>query len=111
MIPARLLPETVTWLRPIVTADRYGNTAYDWSTPVASDLQARIDQTGADDVNSQTGTAAVGQWRLLTNELGVDTRHRIVRDDVTFEIDGPPSIVFTPAGPHHLEAKLMAVQT
>jgi hypothetical protein len=106
MIPDRLLPETLTWQQPGTTADRYGNESLDWTAPVSTAIRGRLSQVSARDVDGQTGPAATGQWKLLTNELGIGSSHRIVRGSDVFEVDGPPNIVFGAAGAHHLEAVL-----
>jgi hypothetical protein len=108
-IPAHLLPITVTWLHPGTTTDGYGNTVDDWANPTASSLQVMIEQRRA--VEELGGRdATITGLVLFTNELGVEAIDRFVWAGVTYEADGDPWIVHSPAGPHHTEIALKRVE-
>jgi len=109
-IPARLRPIDVTWIQPGTTTDGYGNTVADWADPAGeTDLRVMIEQRRAiEELDGRTAT--VTTLVLFTNELGVAAVDRFVWGDDTYEIDGDPAIVHTPAGPHHAECQLRRVE-
>lgn len=108
MIPTRLLPITVDWLRPGVTTDAYGNTVPDWDTVTSSPLQVMIERRRT---TEQRGSrdATVTSCVMFTNELAVAATDRIVWGDDTFDVDGEPWVVHTPTGPDHAEVDLLLV--
>lgn len=111
MIPARFLPITVTLVHPASVTDRYNNTVYDYG-PAATrtSIAVWIDQLAADDLVSNGRTPITGGWKLITNHLNVDADDRVEWDAETFELDGPAWPVYTPAGVHHIEARLRRVE-
>lgn len=109
MIPARLLPLTVTWQQPTTTTDGYGNTVDDWTTPTSEDIAAYIEQRTTTE-NRDGRDVTVTRLLFITNELGVRATHRIIWDGRTYEIDGDCAVFHTPAGPHHSEATLLIVE-
>lgn len=93
---------------------RYGNQAPDWSnaTRHATRHATRgwLEQlTGAEETAGRD--ALIGTWRLIL-AAGTDIvgRDRVDGDGVVFEVTGPPEVVHTPAGPHHIEAQLRTVE-
>jgi hypothetical protein len=110
-IPERLLPITISWIRPGTTSSGYGDTKDDWSEDAvtASDLQVMIEQRRA--VEQLDGRdATVTTLVLFTNELGIQAIDRFVWDGRTYEADGDPWIVYSPAGPHHSEVAIVRVE-
>ena len=108
-IPVHLLPITVTWLRPGQATNAYGDTAPDWATPTSAPLQVMIEQRRAvEQLDNRDVT--VTTMVLFTNELGVEATDRFVWAGVTYEADGDPWIVYSPAGPHHTEVALVRVE-
>ena len=107
MIPAALLPTTATWLVASATTDMYGNTQPSWST--GTPIACRVDQQARSETDDETRDAVAGRWLLLTNELGIGGRDRVVVGTVTYEVDGQPWVVTDFSGAHHLEATLQAV--
>ncbi len=109
MIPAHLLPLTVTWQQPGTTTDGYGNEIDDWSDGVRTDTEiaAYIEQRSTSE--TRDGTTRTTGLLFVTNELDVRATHRVVWDVNTFEIDGDCGVFHTPTGPHHLEASLLRV--
>lgn len=105
-IPAALLPYVVTIVKAGEKTDRYGNTVKDWATATRTDTRAWIEQRSrnedTDDRDQLTST-----W-LLVVPLGndLDGLDRVEYNGDTFEVVGPPDVVHTPAGPHHIEATL-----
>lgn len=111
MIPDRLLPLTVTKVRPAETTDRYGNTVRDYGAAAArTSIKAWIDQASASEDTPNARTTIVGGWKLITNHTSLDAADRIEWDSEAYELDGPAWPVHTPAGLHHLEARLRRVE-
>lgn len=107
-IPARLLPITVTWVRPGVTLDGYGNTIPDWDTVTSSALDVMIERRRTSETRGNRD-ATVTNLVMFTNELAVAATDRIVWGDDTFDVDGEPWVVHSPAGPDHAEVDLLRV--
>lgn len=111
MIPARLLPLTVTKVRPAQTTDRYGNAVYDYGAAAArTSIAAWIDQASASEDTPDGRDAIEGGWKLITNHTGLDPLDRIEWDSAAYELDGPAWPVHTPTGLHHVEAQLRRVE-
>lgn len=114
-VPSRLLPHTVTIVRPATTTDTYGNQTFDYG-----DDATRTDMDGWLQQNSRTEPLSNGRdpleqsWLLVTNDKDIEGRDRVewtdpAGNDLTFEVDGPPAPVFTPGGYHHTETTLRLV--
>ena len=111
MIPDRLLPLVVMLVRPATATDRYGNTTLDYGDAAArTPIRAWTEQAGATEPLSDGRDPAVTAWLLITNHLGIAARDRIEHDGHLLEVDGVPASVYTPAGVHHLEARLKSVE-
>ena len=111
MIPSRLLPLTVTKVRPAQTADRYGSPTYDYGAAASrTSIAAWIDQASASEETPNGRDVIVGGWKLITNHTDLDPLDRIEWAGSVYELDGPAWPVHTPAGLHHLEAKLRRVE-
>lgn len=108
MIDDHLLVQTLTWIEPGTTTDRYNNTVDDWSTATRTEIAAYVEQQNRTELRDGRDTLVSG-WLLMTNELAVTSRARFEWDGHTFEVDGEPSKPTTPDGPHHLEARLLLV--
>jgi hypothetical protein len=109
-IPDAMLPQTVTRVRPNTSTDTYGNTTYSYASPASSaSLAAWLQQDKRTEPLSD-GRAPLEQvWLMVTNDADVLGRDRIVFGSTTFEVDGPPEPVYTPAGYHHTESTLRVV--
>lgn len=111
MIPARLLPLTVTKIRPATSIDRYDNTTYDYDDAATrTAIAAWIDQAAASEATPNGRDQIIGGWLLITNHTDLDPLDRIEWVGNVYELDGPSWPVHTPAGLHHLEAKLKRVE-
>lgn len=110
MIPEGLLPLTVTWQQPGQGSDDYGDTIPDWAGPTETVLRAMVEQRTATEPPGDGRDATVTGLVMFTNELGVSADDRIVWDGTTYEVDGDPWVVQSPAGPHHIEAQLKLVE-
>lgn len=112
-VPDHLLPHTVTLVRPAQVTDDYGNVTRDYSEGVATrtELRAWMQQDNREEARSDGREAAIQKWLMLTNHLDVQRHDRIEYGALTLglDVEGPPEPVSTPAGPHHLEATLRAV--
>lgn len=111
MIPDRLLPLTLTQVRPAQTTDRYTNPEYDYGAAATrTTFKGWIDQTERSEETPDGRNTIVGVWTLITNRAGIDVNDHIEWDAAAYELDGPAWPVFTPAGVHHYEAKLRRVE-
>lgn len=111
MIPDRLLPLTVTKVRPATTADRYGSSVPDYGAAATrTSIAAWIDQASASEDTPNGRDLIAADWKLITNHTDLDAADRIEWDVGVYELDGPVWPVHTPAGLHHLEAKLRRVE-
>lgn len=113
-LPTRLLPHTVTRVRPATVTDSYGNAELDYGAGAArTAMAAWVQQNSTTEPLSDGRDPLIGGWLLLTNEADVDGRDRFEwtgpNGSVTFETDGPPKPIYTPSGFHHTEASLKVV--
>jgi hypothetical protein len=114
-VPARLLPHTVTRVRPATSTDSYGNTTYDYGSSASrKDMAAWLQQNNRAEPLSNGRDPLDQVWLLVTNDKDIQGRDRVewtdpAGNDVTFEVDGPPAPVFTPGGYHHTESTLRVV--
>lgn len=111
-----LLNRTVSVVPITVGAeDRYGNTART-PGPAIAGIPARRDQTaGAEDVidrDQQTTTVlySLALRSLTGTEVTLSGRDRIVDGDETFEIVGPPELLYRRRRPHHWEARAVLIE-
>lgn len=116
-VPATLLPQTVTLVRPAVTRDEYGSDEYDYGpaatrTAITAWLQQDRRQlvTAVADEGRRTQDQ---RWLMVTNHPDVRALDRVEWTSpaglVTFETDGPPEPAFTPRGFHHSEVGLRII--
>lgn len=111
MIPDRLLPLTVTKVRPATSTDRYDNTVYDYGAAATrTAIKAWIDQASASETSPDGRNPITGGWKLITNHTDLDANDHIEWDSAAYELDGPAWPVHTPVGLHHLEARLRRVE-
>lgn len=112
MIPAHLLPHTLTWQRPSAAQDAYGNDTVSWDSPTEKRVRGRLVQENVAPDEETYGRQDVSAgWRLLTNELGIGPADRLVRDGLVYEVVGQPYRVAGIAADHHCEVRLRAVVT
>lgn len=91
------------------TTDSRGNPVDTWTygTPIS----AWLEQTEAQEVTRGRETL-LSDWLLVFPDpsTAIGGRDRIQDDQGrTFEVVGPPEVVTTPRGPHHVEARLRHV--
>lgn len=110
MIPAGLLPHTVTRIRPATSTDTYGNTNYNYASPTSSaSITAWLQQDDRAEPLVDGRAPLEQRWLMVTNSQDVLGRDRITFGALTFEVEGPPEPAYTPRGFHHLEATLRVV--
>lgn len=107
-----LLVHDVTIRRAAVTTDRYHNpTVKDWNNVTDTATKAWIHQQSHEELRNNGREAQLGGWvAFLPAEVDVDGGDRLIWDDLTFEVDGPPRRAWTPRGEHHVEAPLRHVE-
>lgn len=111
-VPEGMLPHSVTRIRPSTSTDAYGSTVYGYTVPPASSasMSAWLQQDVRLEPIADGRDPLTEKWLMITNESDVLGRDRIVFGAQTFEVDGPPKPVYTPAGYHHTESTLKRVQ-
>jgi hypothetical protein len=93
VISARLLPETITILTAATTTDLYGNTVPDWTSPASRTAAAYVRPVATSDEHADDGRdVSDRRWQLHTNDQAVTAFDRIVRDGVTYEVEGDPLV-------------------
>lgn len=114
MIPERLLPHTVTVVRPAVSTDAHGSAVYDYGAGAArAQIRAWLQQDRRSEPLSDGRDPLVQRWLLVTNHRDIHGKDRVEWADmpgVVWEVDGPPAPLYTPSGCHHLEANLRVVE-
>lgn len=108
----RFYTRDITIVVPVAGEDRYGNTLALWDE---ADGAARYSEKGwlAQQTRSEDHDrrdAQVTRLMLLVPPSSSITEHtRVEIDDQVYEVDGVPNVAWTPRGPHHIEATLVAV--
>lgn len=112
MVPALLLPQQVTIVRPAESIDSFGNTVYDYGAAATrTTVAAWLQQDRRTEPRSDGREPLVQRWALVTNHQDVQGRDRVEWSETpaVFEVEGPPEPTYTPAGFHHTEATLRVV--
>lgn len=110
-VPAGMLPHSVTRVRPATAPDAHGNEQPDYGGGADRKVMPGWVQQDRRDEPREDGRDPLEQrWLLITNDDDVQGRDRIEWSGPTMEVEGPPEPVFTPAGYHHLESTLRAVE-
>lgn len=106
----KLAKRPVTYHRHSTSGtDAYGNPQDTWTAdPTTTDVW--LEQTQATEVTANENTQT-SDWLLIDPDpdAGLSGRDRVVVDGDMFEVVGPPHVVYTPRGPHHVEARLKHV--
>jgi hypothetical protein len=96
MLPARMLPHTITIRTPGETTDAYGNTVPDWDTATTRTAAAYVRPQSTSVRPAGNEHVEVGRdvsersWQVHTNDSAITVTDRIVWDGVTYEVDGDP---------------------
>lgn len=107
---SRQLPHEMIWRQPGTRVDGNGDDVPDWAPAAVTDATVRgfmqpVGQREVDDGRA----AQIGDWLLITDENEIDGADRVVWDERTFEVLGPPAVFSTARGFHHAEAQLREV--
>lgn len=110
-VPGHLLPLEVTVVRPVVVTDAYGSQTYDYGAAATRTTEVRcwLEQQERSEPLTDGRAPLIQRWLLVTNHFDILGRDRIEHGSKTYEVDGEPEPVYTPAGQHHLEATLKKV--
>lgn len=111
-IPAHLMPQTFTRVRPATTVDRYNNTVADYGVAASrvTDIPGWLEQTSGTEPAEAGRDPLQRTWLLITNYTDVLGRDRIEVGALAFDVEGPPQPVYTPAGLHHYEIQLRVTE-
>jgi hypothetical protein len=108
MIPARLLPHTVTVTAPARVTDEYGNEVLDYDAGVTRQIRAYVQpRQGEEDTTDRNAVARA--WVMFSTE-SVDALERVTYAGRTYNVDGPSRAWDAPAGAHHHETNLTLVE-
>lgn len=105
-----LTTHTVTYSRWSESGtDPYGNPADTWTDDAAT-ADVILQQTEAVEVTTDRDVQT-SDWLLVdpNPDAGLSGRDRVNAGGAVFEVVGPPEVVKTPRGAHHLEARLVHV--
>lgn len=108
-IPAYMLPQSVTRIRPSTSTDTYGNTTYNYAGGSSTSMAAWLQQDNRAEPLSDGRDPLEQAWLMITNDADVLGRDRVTFGTTTFEVQGPPEAVYTPGGYHHTESTLRVV--
>lgn len=103
----------MTWQQAGSRTDGHGQTVPDWDTTTDTELDVYWETASIPGASGEVldgRDALVIRGLILTNELGINGRDRIVRDGLVYEIDGPVRVVGTPRGVHHAELDVVRVE-
>lgn len=106
----RFFTTAVTIVTPGSTTDRYDDLVPDWTNPVA-EIESAGWLTQVDTTEEVVGRdAVVTGWMLfLPPSDAITVADRVIANGSIFEVDGDPHYAQTPAGVHHIEARLRYV--
>lgn len=105
-----LMTRDVTVVRPASTTNRYHNAVADWDNATETATKGWIAQSSSSEPTSAGRDPEVTFWHLYL-PVGTDivAADRVVVDDVTYEVVGPPNRAHTPLAEHHVEATVRLV--
>lgn len=105
----QLLIQDVTIIRPGDRTDAYNNSLPDWNDTTTSSTKGWLHRTASDEVFGNRD-AQVSDWVLfLPVATDIRATDRVTVEGSTFEVHGPPNVLHTKRGAHHIEAALRAV--
>lgn len=109
-VPDPLLPQTVTIVRPALVPNAHGNVTPDYGEAATrTTVQAWMQQDMRQEARSDGREAAIQAWLMVCNHPDVLRGDRVEYGALTLDVEGPPELVYTPAGFHHTEATLRVV--
>ena len=102
-----LLVRDVTILTPTTSTDRYGNSiATSWTSTVTKGWLDQQTSSEGDGLRRDQDT----EWVLfLAADTVITGRDRVQVGSDVYEVAGNPNRAWTPAGEHHVEARLRRV--
>lgn len=103
---ADLLVQTATVVHIGDTGtDRYNNPERG-ETSSDEGVRCRIEQLSVEELTIQRDTAGATHRGFFLVDQALGPFDQIELDDVTYEITGPPNVVYASAAPHHIEVLL-----
>lgn len=109
--------DSAEWREPSPSTDDYGNATDGWTEPAGGwpTIPVWIQPIGGGGSFATSETregrdTITARFLMLTSELNVTARAKIVHQGRTYEIDGLPMVIGNRLGPHHLEAALLFVE-
>lgn len=104
-----LLVQPLTVQRASTVTNRYGSVEKDWTTVTETVVNGWVSRMSQSEDPTRR-EAQVSEWvAYFPAGTSIHGGDRVVWQDATFEVDGPPFHAWTPRGEHHIEAPLRAV--
>jgi hypothetical protein len=89
--------------------DRYNQPT--WVETTTTGVECYIEQTDTREITNGRTTGIASHLGVFPSGTGIDDSDKVVLDDVTYEVLGPPWSVWEPgAGESHIEANLRVVE-
>lgn len=105
-----MLVREVEVRRAAESTDAHNNTSRSWSTPTVWFVRGWLAQISSSE-DGQYRPGHVTGWLLtVPGDADVRAEDRVIIDEVTYEVDGPPNTSWTPRGAHHQECRLLLVE-
>lgn len=96
---------------PGESTDRYGSRHPDWDTATYIEEQCWLDQRSSTENRDDGRDAVIVDAVYYAEATSAITEFaRVAIDGTTYEVIGRPRAAWTPAGAHHIEADLRAVE-
>lgn len=96
MLPAQMLPHTITIRTPGTATDAYGNTVPSWATATTRTAAAYVRPQSTSVRPAGNEHVEVGRdvselsWQAHTNDAAITALDRIDWNGLTYEVDGEP---------------------
>lgn len=91
MLPARMLPHSITITTPARGQDGYGNEVLDYVAGTTRQRPAYVRPAPASE-NVADRDAVTAAWQVHSNDLDVTALDRVTFDGTTYEVDGQPNV-------------------
>lgn len=106
MLPARLLRQSVTILRPAEVVDRYGTTTLDYDNPTRTVVRGDVQPRQARENETGRSLESIDAVLYLMPATDLRASDRVQVEDDIYNVVGPPQQVKRLGRPHHLIANI-----
>lgn len=112
-IPLRVLPLTVTIVKPRTVTDRYGTTVLDWANADRITVRGALSapkRGGSSEVDVGRTQMVMASSLYLLPDAPLEGIDHVEVDGRTYQVDGPPEVAWRRGQPHHLVAMVKHVE-